>query len=193
MRRSYLVAMACAMLAALPLALGAKPSGSWQIARRATPQPSPTATPEPTPSPTPFLQSGDRAYVLIGGEWACKTFAGTAFTRMYRRDEDAVSIIGETDVPIAGHVGKLVEVYRKHNEANKWVVSLVGGQIVAVAKPWRAGDWIFEGHDAEPGHDTRMRMIYRAYGDNAFRREFERFVDGQFAIYAGEKCERKVN
>jgi hypothetical protein len=185
--------MACAMLAAIPLALGAKPSGSLQIARRATPQPSPTATPMPTPSPTPYLQSGDRAYALIGGEWTCKTFAGTAFTRTYRRDEDAVSMIGETDVPIAGHIGKLIEVYRKHSNGNKWVVSLVGGQIVAVAKPWQTGDWIFEGHDSEPGHDTRMRMIYRTYGDSAFRREFERFVNGQFTTYAGEKCARKVN
>jgi hypothetical protein len=181
------------MLAASPLALGAKTSGVQQLARRAKPSPSPTATPTPSSSPTPYLQNGDRAYVLVGGEWSCKTFAGTAFSRTYRRDEDAVSIIAQTDVPIAGHVGKLVEVYRKHGDANKWVASLVGGQIVAVAKTWRTGDWVFEGHDSEPGHDTRMRMIYRAYDDNSFRREFERLVHGQFMTYAGEKCQRKVN
>jgi hypothetical protein len=181
------------MLAAGPLALGAKPTLVQLVARRATPTPnrSPTNTPEPTPSPTPYVQNGDRAYELIGGEWECKTFADTAFTRTYRRDEDAVSIIAETDVHIAGRIGKLIEVYRKHRDANKWVVSLVGGQIVAMARPWHNGDWTFEGRDAEPGHDTPLRMVYRAYGDNAFRREFERFLGGQFVTYAGESCERK--
>jgi hypothetical protein len=183
------------MLAAFPLALGAQSLGVRQIARRATPtpSPSPTDTPMPTPSPTPYLQAGDRAYELIGGEWECKTFGGTSFTRTYRRDEDAVSIIAETDVPIGGHIGKLVEVYRKHKDENKWVASLVDGQIIAVAKPWQSGDWIFDGHDSEPGHDARVRMAYRSYGENAFRREFDHLQGGHFSPYAGEKCVRKAD
>jgi hypothetical protein len=186
--------MACATLGASPLSLAAQTSDAFQVAGRPAQPFRPVELPVRTAAPTakPHLQREDRAYVLVGGEWNCKTFAGTVFKRRYSRDEDALSIVAETVVQIGGRTGKLLEVYRNHRSARKWVATLAGGQIVAVASPWRKGEWIFGGFDSTtPGHNIRIRMTYRSYGINSFRREFDHLYNGHFVPYAGERCERE--
>jgi hypothetical protein len=101
----------------------------------------------------------DRAYDLVGGVWTCRTFAGNSLTHRYHRAEDAVSLVGDTDVNLGSRRATLGEAYTYRHARVMWVVSLAHGNFTAQADPFFAEEWTFVGRDVEIGHDWHVRIF----------------------------------
>ena len=132
----------------------------------------------------------DRAYDLVGGVWTCRTFAGNSLTHRYHRAEDAVSLVGDTDVNLGGRRATLGEAYTYRRARGMWVVSLAHGNFTAQADPFFAEEWTFVGRDVEIGHDWHVRMIFSDVTQRTLTRTFERLENNAWKSYAGENCTR---
>jgi hypothetical protein len=156
----------------------------------------------------PLAAQPDRAYTLIG-TWSCTSSESTG-TITYLRDADGSismkNVFALTNATWAR--GEFDEQYRFDPATAVWTWTAEQPQLAAfqergTAGPWTTQSWIFDGTLRVAGSRTldsiaaptqtttqAVRMVYTSLGDNAFRRDFEFYQKGLWAIRSSGTCKR---
>ena len=154
---------------------------AWKFA-----PPAPATTPVPRPTPAPQVR--DRAYALVGS-WVCETIARDPSVHIYSLQSDG-SIHMLNRLRLGTQSFEINEVYRYDSGRRHWSNDTEHGAYRGTASQWIADEWVFDGTATERGRGVAVRMVYKALGTGAFRRDFEKTNASAWSTYASETCAR---
>jgi len=148
--------------------------------------PAPSASPSPLTTVTPASGSD----YLLGGTWRCTTFGGNALSHTFSRDEDATSLVVDTQVVLPN--GRTAALHEKflHHRSGTWTAQLANGTFIVSAPEWTGDTWRFVGFSTDGGKKVQAAMVFNRLDADVFTREFQRRQGTTWANYAGETCRR---
>ncbi len=141
------------------------------------------------PAPAGPIPPEDQALTLLGS-WKCETMSDLEGAQTYTRT-GPVEIDLRNDIrDQTGRWFRISQQFRYDRSAAHWSTSLQSGQFVGTAGEWLDADeqWTFQGK--LNGTQGPVRIVYTNLGPLAFRRDFQKKVDGRWQTLDLETCKR---
>ncbi len=119
----------------------------------------------------------------------CETIARDPAVHVYSLQRDG-SIHLLNRLRVGTQLFEINEDYRYDSARRRWTDDTEHGAYRGSAPQWTADEWAFDGTATERGRGVPVRMLYKALGTGAFRRDFQKTNGSDWSTYASETCAR---